>query len=63
MASLRVVQVRSGIGSKPRHRATLQALGLGRVGASRLLPDEPSVRGMLARVPHLVEVNTGEVTA
>jgi large subunit ribosomal protein L30 len=53
---LRVVQVRSGIGTRPAHRGTLRALGLGRVGKSRVLHDRPEIRGMLARVPHLVTV-------
>jgi large subunit ribosomal protein L30 len=53
---LRVTQVRSGIGTKPKHRATLRALGLRGVGQTRVLPDVPSVRGMLHRVPHLIAV-------
>ena len=53
---LEVSQVRSAIGTKPNHRATLKALGLGRIGKSNVLPDRPEIRGMLARVPHLVEV-------
>jgi len=53
---LRVVQVRSTIGSKPAHRATIRALGLGRIGSRSVLPDRPDVRGMLARVPHLIEL-------
>jgi large subunit ribosomal protein L30 len=53
---LRVTQVRSGIGSKPKHRGTLRALGLGRIGKSHVLPDRPEIRGMIARVPHLVKV-------
>lgn len=53
---LRVTQVRSTIGTKPKHRATLRALGLRSLGASRVLPDRPEIRGMLARVPHLVQV-------
>ncbi len=56
MADLRVTQVRSAIGTKPKHRGTLRALGLGRIGRSRVLPDRPEIRGMLARVPHLVTV-------
>ena len=55
---LLVKQVRSGIGTKPKHRATLRALGLRGVGRERVLPDRPEVRGMIARVPHLVEVGT-----
>ena len=53
---IRVTQVRSAIGTKPKHRGTLRALGLGRIGSSNLLPDRPEIRGMVARVPHLVSV-------
>ncbi len=56
MAQLRVTQIRSGIGTKPKHRGTLRALGLRRVGQSNVLPDRPEIRGMIARVPHLVTV-------
>ncbi len=55
-ASLLVTQVRSSIGVKPKQRGTLRALGLRRLGQSNALPDRPEIRGMLARVPHLVEV-------
>jgi len=55
-AVVRVTQVRSAISTKPKHRGTLRALGLRGVGKSRILPDRPEVRGMIARVPHLVEV-------
>jgi large subunit ribosomal protein L30 len=53
---LKVTQVRSAIGSKPKHRGTLRALGLGRIGKSNVLPDRPEMRGMIARVPHLIRV-------
>ncbi len=56
MGNLIVTQIKSGIGTKPKHRANLRALGLGRIGKSNTLRDEPSVRGMIARVPHLVKV-------
>jgi large subunit ribosomal protein L30 len=56
VAGLRVTQVRSAIGSKPKHRGTLRALGLGRIGKSSVLPDRPEIRGMLHRVPPLVKV-------
>jgi large subunit ribosomal protein L30 len=59
MADIRVVQVRSAIGSKPKHRGTLKALGLGRIGKSRVLPDRPEIRGMVAQVTHLVRVEEG----
>ena len=53
---LLVRQVRSSIGSKPKHRGTLRSLGLGRIGKSNTLPDRPEIRGMIARVPHLITV-------
>lgn len=59
MADIKVTQVRSGIGTKPKHRGTLRALGLGRIGKTNVLPDRPEIRGMLARVPHLVRVEEG----
>jgi large subunit ribosomal protein L30 len=55
-AQLRVTQTRSAIGSKPKHRGTLRALGLRGIGQSNELPDRPEIRGMIARVPHLVNV-------
>ena len=57
-ATIEVRQVRSGIGTKPKHRGTLRALGLGRIGRTHVLPDRPEIRGMVARVAHLVEVRT-----
>ena len=56
MAKLRITQVRSQIGYSARHRGTLRALGLGRIGKRNVLPDRPEIRGMLARVPHLITV-------
>lgn len=56
MTSLRVTQTGSSIGTKPKQRGTLRALGLRRLGQSNDLPDRPEIRGMLAKVPHLVSV-------
>ena len=56
VAGLRVTQVRSAIGTKPKHRSTLRALGLRGIGKTNDLPDRPEIRGMIARVPHLVSV-------
>ena len=56
MTKLRVTQTRSAIGSKPKQRGTLRALGLGRIGKSHELEDTPEVRGQIAKVPHLVNV-------
>jgi large subunit ribosomal protein L30 len=53
---LRVTQVRSGIGTKPKHRGTLRALGLRGIGRTNVLPDRAEIRGMIARVPHLINV-------
>ncbi|CAN5548989.1 50S ribosomal protein L30 [soil metagenome] len=63
MADLRVTQVRSAIGAKPKQRGTLRALGLGRIGRSNTLPDRPEIRGMIARVPHLITVEERESTS
>ncbi len=54
--TLHVRQIKSGIGFNRRQKATLKALGLGKVGRSRELPDNPAVRGMLAKIPHLLAV-------
>jgi large subunit ribosomal protein L30 len=56
VASLQVTQVKSAIGTKPKHRGTLRALGLRGIGKTNTLPDRPEIRGMIARVPHLVDV-------
>ena len=55
-----VTQVRSGAHAKPKTRGTLRALGLGRIGKSNTLPDRPEIRGMINRVPHLVNVTDDE---
>jgi large subunit ribosomal protein L30 len=57
---LKVTQIRSQIGAKPKTRGTLRALGLRRLGDSNVLPDRPEIRGMLHRVPHLVTVEAVE---
>ena len=53
---LKVTQIRSSIGTKPKQRGSLRALGLGRIGKTHVLPDKPEIRGMIAKVPHLIEV-------
>ena len=53
---LRVKQVRSGIGFDKTQKGTLKALGLGRIGQERRHPDNPQVRGMIAKISHLVVV-------
>jgi large subunit ribosomal protein L30 len=56
MADLKVTQTKSTIGAKPKQRGTMRALGLRGIGQSNTLPDRPEIRGMIARVPHLVSV-------
>ena len=54
-ASLRIVQVRSQIGNQERLKRVLtRGLGLGRIGSSVVLPDNPYTRGMIAKVSHIV---------
>ena len=56
MAKVKLTQVRSAIGQSQRHRGTLRALGLGRIGKSNELDDSPVLAGMLRKVRHLVKV-------
>jgi large subunit ribosomal protein L30 len=56
MAKLRITQVKSGIGQTQRHRGTLRALGLGRIGKTVEHDDGPVLAGMLRKVRHLVKV-------
>ncbi len=62
-ATIVVTQTRSAIGTKPKQRGCLRALGLGRIGKSNTLPDRPEIRGIIARVPHLVEVRAATAEA
>jgi len=54
--TIRVKQVRSGIGYPIAVRETLKALGLGKVHKVSERPDTKEIRGMIAKIPHLVEV-------
>ena len=56
MAKVRITQVRSQIGQSQRHRGTLRALGLGRIGKSNELEESPQLAGMLRKVANLVNV-------
>jgi large subunit ribosomal protein L30 len=53
---LKLTQVRSAIGQTPRHRGTLRALGLGRIGKTAEHDDNPVIAGMVRKVRHLVKV-------
>ena len=54
--TIRIRQVRSGIGCPIEMRETLRALGLGKMNRVAERADTPEVRGMIAKIPHLVEV-------
>jgi large subunit ribosomal protein L30 len=53
---LKITQVRSQIGQTGRHRGTLRALGLGKIGRSAEHQESPQLAGMLRKVRHLVKV-------
>jgi large subunit ribosomal protein L30 len=55
-SQITVTQIRSTIGAKPKTRGTMRALGLRGIGQRNTLPDRPEIRGMIARVPHLIRV-------
>jgi large subunit ribosomal protein L30 len=56
LPKVRLTQVRSAIGQSPRHRGTLRALGLGKIGRSAEHEQSPVLSGMLRKVAHLVKV-------
>ena len=56
MKTLRITQVRSTIGQSEKHRGTMRALGLGKIGRSVSRSESPQLAGMLRKVRHLVEV-------
>ena len=56
MAQVTIRQTASPIRRKKDQRATLIGLGLNRIGREKTLEDTPSVRGMIAKVSHLVTV-------
>jgi large subunit ribosomal protein L30 len=60
MARLRIMQRRSQIGQTQRHRGTLRALGLGRIGRSVEREETRELAGMLRKVRHLVSVERVE---
>ena len=56
MSKVRITQVRSEIGQSQRHRGTLRALGLGKIGRTVEQDDGPVLAGMLRKIRHLVKV-------
>ncbi|HVC06206.1 MAG TPA: 50S ribosomal protein L30 [Solirubrobacterales bacterium] len=59
MSAVKIEQVRSAVGTNPSQRATLKALGLGRIGKAVERQDSPQLQGQIRVVSHLVEVNGG----
>ena len=53
---LKITYVKSAIGNTERHKGTIRALGLTKLGQSVIQKDTPSLRGMLRKVNHLVTV-------
>ena len=56
MANLKVTLVKSPIGAIPKHKATVEALGLKKLNKTVELPDNAATRGMIDQVKHLVQV-------
>jgi large subunit ribosomal protein L30 len=54
--TIKIRQVRSGIGFDKTQKATLRALGLVKIGRVREFPDNPAIRGMAAAISHLVVI-------
>jgi large subunit ribosomal protein L30 len=59
VARVRITQVRSEIGQTQKHRGTLRALGLGKIGRTAEQEQGPVLDGMLRKVRHLVKVEEG----
>ena len=57
---LKITLVRSGINRPAQHKATIERLGLRKLNASVIVPDNSSVRGMIRSVSHLVRVESGD---
>lgn len=61
--TVRIRQVRSGIGFDKTQKATLRALGLEKLGRVVERPDNAAIRGMVAKIPHLVVIEGEKGTA
>ena len=56
MADLKITLIKSVIGTKPKQRLNVTALGLGKTNSSVIQKDNPAIRGMIRKVSHLVKV-------
>jgi large subunit ribosomal protein L30 len=60
VARVRITQTRSVIGQSQKHRGTLRALGLGKIGRTVEHDENPALAGMLRKVRHLVKVQDAD---
>jgi len=58
VAKIKVELVKSTIGAIPKHKRTVEALGLGKINSSNIHEDNAAIRGMIEQVIHLVKVET-----
>jgi large subunit ribosomal protein L30 len=58
VSTVKITQVRSGVGQTRQHNGTLRALGLGKIGRSAEHKESPVLAGMLRKVAHLVKVES-----
>ena len=56
MADLKITLVKSTIGAVPKHKRTVEALGLKKLNKTVVLPDNAATRGMIKQVEYLVKV-------
>jgi len=56
MAQLQITLIRSTIGVKPKHKLTVEALGLRKLNSTVIQKDNPAIRGMVHQVRHLLKV-------
>ncbi len=56
MAEIKITLVKSTIGAIPKHKKTVQALGLKKLNSSKIQQDNVAIRGMIKQVSHLVKV-------
>lgn len=55
-AKLQITQIKSTIGYRAKTRLIIEALGLGKMNKTVVLPDNPAIRGMIEKIPHLLKV-------
>ena len=53
---LKITQIKSTIGYQEKTRLIIEALGLGKINKTVILPDNPAIRGMIDKIPHLLDV-------